>query len=290
MGPYFFISHAIDGGGRQYVEQFLCDLQAELRARLGREAQFDGELADRHRRTTATGGATGISGGVGVSGGTGGAGIFGQPGAGVPPSTPAMACRALVVLYTQEYFRSPCCTFDLSVFSERMGWRSHRTGDTALSPVNVVWDTAGLPDRWVEETGRLAGPVGSDYPRRGLGHLVADPAARGGYLQVVRNVAERVAGAALHPPPVMTAHDINYLTQFTTHSRMPAFSWDNNPAPVQVPWQSGSIATPPHSGVRESGRHSSGSFDSGQHAIAQRRSWFSSPEEGERPILRGPHS
>ncbi|MEU5401761.1 hypothetical protein ABZ348_20965 [Streptomyces sp. NPDC005963] len=282
MGPYFFISHAIDGGGRQYVEQFLTDLQGELRTRLGREAQFDGVLADRQRRAAVSGGASEVPEA---------AGLFGLRGADVPPSTPAMACRALVVLYTVEYFRSPCCTFDLSVFSERMGWRSHRTGDAALSPVNVVWDTAGLPARWVEEAGRLAGPAGSDYPRRGLGHLVRDPAARGGYLKVVRNVAERVAGAALHPPPVMTVHDVDYLTQFTTHSRMPAFSWDNNPAPLQVPWQSGSIAAPSPSGIQEHGAHSSGAFDSGQqHAMAQRRSWFSSPEEGERPILRGPHS
>ncbi|GHB75878.1 hypothetical protein FHS35_004074 [Streptomyces umbrinus] len=255
MVPYFFVSHAVSGSGRRDVEHFHADLQAEIRARLGREPRFDGVLAD-HR-------------GLDVR-------------AGPPPTTPAMNCRSLVVLYSQEYFRSPRCTYDLSVFDERMSWRVHRTGDTSVAPVGVVWDAAGLPARLAEETARQSGPTGSDYPRHSVGQLIRDPLARGGYIKILRSVADRVLVAADRSPPTMTARDVGYLTPFRAMSRTSAVSWDVHLAPLPVPWHSrraGASQDPAPMGA------ALGLPDSPPRT----RSWFSSPGEGERPILRGPH-
>lgn len=252
MVPYFFISHAVSGSGRQYVEQFHADLQSELYGWLGHESRFEGTLAD-HRKEGAR--------------------------AGPPRSTPAMSCRSLVVLYSEEFFRSARCAYDLSVFKERMGWRLHRTGDASVTPVGVVWNASGLPERLAEEAGQQAGAVGSDYARRGVGRFIRDSAARGGYVKVLRSVAERVVGAAGHPPPVMTSHDVDYLTQFTAISSTPVFSWDMNVAPVPVAW---------HTKRAGSGQDPAPLVR--QESLPRTRSWFSSPEEGERPILRGPHS
>lgn len=255
MVPYFFVSHAVGGAGRRDVEDFHADLQTEIRGRTGREAGFDGVLAD-HRPTDLA--------------------------LGPPPDGPAMNCRCLVVLYSQEYFRSPSCSYDLSVFEERLNWRLHRTGDASVAPVGVVWHNAGLPSRLVEESA-LHTFAGGDYPRRGVGQLIRDPAARGGYLRVLRAIADRVLAAADRTPPTMTPHDVGYLTPFRPMSRTTAVGWDVQLAPVPVPWLRGRAGTPQ--------RRTSPPGSAFERAEPPRRtrSWFSSPEDGERPILRGPH-
>ncbi|MHC5906707.1 hypothetical protein ACVNF4_22800 [Streptomyces sp. S6] len=257
MVPYYFVSHAVEGVGRRDVEHFHADVQSEIRVRKGREPGYDGVLADHRRSDRAL----------------------------APPSeVPAMNCRCLVVLYSQEYFRSPSCAYDLTVFEERLSWRLHRTGDASVRPVEVVWQSAGLPARLVEETARRSGPAtGADYPRSGVGPLMHDPAARGGYLRVVRNVAERVLSAADRTPPTMTAHDVGYLTPFRgAMSRTSAVSWDVHLAPVPVPWLGGRTGTP-----RETAP--TGTATERPDPARRTRSWFSSPEDGERPVLRGPH-
>ncbi|WP_075779261.1 hypothetical protein [Streptomyces acidiscabies] len=256
MVPYFFVSHAVEGAGRRDVEHFHADLQTEIRGRTGREPGYEGLLADHRRSDLALA---------------------------LPAEVPAMNCRCLVVLYSQEYFRSPSCTYDLSVFEERLSWRLHRTGDASVWPVGVVWQSAGLPARLVEETARQSGqPAGTDYPRSGVGQLIRDPAARGGYLRVLRNVAERVLSAADRTPPTMTAHDAGYLTPFRAMSRTSVVSWDVHLAPVPVPWLSGRTGTPQETAPP-------GTAIERPDSPPRTRSWFSSPADGERPVLRGPH-
>ncbi|MEV0219570.1 hypothetical protein [Streptomyces sp. NPDC050704] len=245
----------MSGTGRADVEHFRADLQAEIRDRLGRDRRFDGALAD-HR-------------GLDVRGGP-------------PPDTPAMNCRALVVLYSQEYFRSPPCTYDLAVFDERMRWRLHRTGDASVTPVEVVWNTVGLPARLAEETARQSGATGSDYPRRSVSQLLRDPAARGGYIKVLRGVADRVLAAADRSPPTMTTRDIGYLTPFVAMSCTSLVSWDMHLAPVPVPWHSRRTGSPQDPAPI-------GAAPDRPDSPPRTRSWFSSSGEGERPILRGPH-
>ncbi|MFF6996201.1 hypothetical protein ACFY93_14820 [Streptomyces sp. NPDC008313] len=255
MVPYFFISHAVGGSGRRDVEFFHADLQTEIKGRLGAESRFDGVLADYRgcdRR------------------------------AGPPPDTPAMNCRCLVVLYSQEYFRSPSCTYDLSVFDERVNWRLHRTGDASVVPVGVVWNAAGLPARFAEETARRSGTTAGDYPRRGVGQLIRDPGARGGYVRVLRSVADQVLAVADRSPPTMTARDVGYLTPFRTMSRTSVVSWDMHLAPVPVPWHGRRTGSPQDDTPR-------GPVAERPDSPPRTRSWFSSPGEGERPILRGPH-
>ncbi|WP_406171764.1 hypothetical protein [Streptomyces sp. NBC_00996] len=255
MVPYFFISHAVSGSGRQDVEHFRADLQAEIRGRLGRDPRFDGALADYR----------GLDVGVGP-----------------PPNTPAMNCRSLIVLYSQEYFHSPPCTYDLAVFDERMSWRLHRTGEASVAPVGVVWNTIGLPVRLAEETARQSESTGSDYPRRSISQLLRDPAARGGYIKVLRSVADRVLTAADRSPPTMTARDVGYLTSFRSMSRTSLASWDMHLAPVPVPWHNRRTGSPQDTA-------SIGAALERPDSPPRTRSWFSSPGEGERPILRGPH-
>jgi hypothetical protein len=255
MVPYFFISHAVGGVGRQDVEHFHADLQAEIRGRMGRDPRFDGVLADYRGLDFAVG---------------------------PPPDTPAMNCRSLVVLYSREYFRSPFCTYDLSVFDERMSWRLHRTGDASVTPVGVVWDTVGLPARLAEETARQSGTTAGDYPRHGVSRLIRDSVARGGYLRVLRSVADRVLASADRSPPTMTARDVGYLTPFRAMSRTSLVSWDMHLAPVPVPWHSGRTGSPQDAAPI-------GAMLERPDAPDRTRSWFSSPGEGERPVLRGPH-
>ncbi|QNP73400.1 hypothetical protein IAG44_30770 [Streptomyces roseirectus] len=256
MVPYFFVSHAVEGVGRRDVEHFHADLQTEIRGRRGRDPGYEGLLAD-HRR-----------------------GDFTRT---PPPEIPAMNCRCLVVLYSREYLRSPACGYDLSVFEERLNWRVHRTGDASVRPVGVVWQSAGLPARLVEETARQSGQtVVGDYPRGGVGQLIRDPAARGGYLRVVRNVVDRVLAAADRTPPTMTAHDVGYLTPFRPMSPTSAVSWDVHLAPVPVPWLTGRTGTPQETAPPRA------AIDR-PDSPPRTRSWFSSPEDGERPVLRGPH-
>ncbi|WP_405990022.1 hypothetical protein [Streptomyces sp. NBC_00986] len=255
MVPYFFISHAVRGTGRADVECFRFDLQAEIRGRLGRDRRFDGVIADYR--------------GLDVRGGP-------------PPHTPAMNCRALVVLYSQEYFRSSSCSYDLAVFDERMSWRLHRTGDASVTPVEVVWNTVGLPATLAEETARQSGSTGNDYPRHSISQLIRDPAARGGYINALRGVADRVLAAAESSPPTMTTRDIGYLGPFGAMSRTSLVSWDMHLAPVPVPWHSRRTGSPQDTAPI-------GAAPGRPDSPPRTRSWFSSPGEGERPILRGPH-
>ncbi|MEV7192185.1 hypothetical protein AB0N81_10275 [Streptomyces sp. NPDC093510] len=250
--PYYYISHALPVPSDPWLRTFHTDVQTEMRRRLGPDPGYRGLLAEP----------------------------FHDPsGAQCPDTTPAMRCRTLLGLLTERYYKEPRTLRDLAVFRRRQLWEQHQTGECSSGLVLVLWNTDGLPPRGEPDT--LTVPVG-DYTRSGLAGLVGAPHARGGYLKVLRAVVERILTGARHSPPVMTPEDL-YGTVSPGVSGMPRIPLtarrflDRQFAPVRVPWQPTHAAPPSH---RAESR-----WDEAPH-----RSWFSTPESDERPILRGPHS
>ncbi|MET8685138.1 hypothetical protein ABZV77_13060 [Streptomyces sp. NPDC004732] len=250
--PYYYISHALPVPSDPWLRSFHHDVQAEMHRRLGPGPGHAGLLAEPCRDP------------VGAEG---------------PDWTPAMRCRTLLVLLTERYYKEPRTLRDLEVFRRRLLWGQHQTGERSTALVLVPWNTQGLPSRREPDT--LAVPVG-DYTRSGLGGLVRAPHARGGYLKVLRAVVERILTGARHSPPVMTPEDL-YFTVSSGVSGMPRIPLsarkflDRQFAPVRVPWAPTHAAPP--------SRPAEAWWEAAPH-----RSWFSTPESDERPILRGPHS
>ncbi|MDG9728647.1 MULTISPECIES: hypothetical protein [unclassified Streptomyces] len=249
--PYYYISHALPSLGDPWLRVFHTDLQEEILRRLGPGPGHTGVLPET-------------------------SGALPSPDDWSP--TPAMRCRALVVLLTEDYYRNPRTVRDLALFRRRLVWDQDQTGRPSPALVQVLWDTRGLPP---QEPEAVLAPVG-DYTASGLARLVRTPHSRGGYLRVLRAVVERVVAGARHSPPTMTQQDLN-LTTTPGESGMPhipfsaACTAHRQFAPVRVTWQPTHAVPPsrPEPPEREASPH---------------RSWFSQPGDDERPILRGPHS
>ncbi|ANB09197.1 hypothetical protein SAM40697_5241 [Streptomyces ambofaciens] len=249
--PYYYISHALPSPADPWLRAFHCDLQDEIRRRLGPDPGYTGMLPEPRDS---------------------------RPWPDDWVNTPAMRCRALVVLLTEDYYRDPRTLRDLALFRRRLVWEEDQTGRPSPALVQVLWDTRGLPAPGPEA---LVVPVG-DYTASGLAELVRAPHARGGYLRVLRAVVERVLAGARHSPPAMTPQDL-HPDPTPGESGMPHIPFSagctshRQFAPVRVTWQPTHAVPPsrPEPPEREASPH---------------RSWFSHPGDDERPILRGPHS
>ncbi|MEU5885362.1 hypothetical protein ABZ835_00760 [Streptomyces sp. NPDC047461] len=250
--PYYYISHALTVPSDPWLRAFHTDLQSEIYRRLGPDPGYTGLLSQLHP---------------------------GPWGADGWDCTPVMRCRTLLVLLTERYYREPRALGDLAVFRRRLLWEQHQTGERSTALVPVLWNTEGLPPRREPDT--LNVPVG-DYTAAGLSRLVGAPHARGGYLKVLRAVVERILTGARHSPPAMTPEDL-YFTVSPGVSGMPRIPLtagsfpDRQFAPVQVRLLPTHAAPPSHRAET-------------RWAAAPRRSWFSTPGNHDRPILRGPHS
>lgn len=250
--PYYYISHALTVPSDPWLRTFHTDLQSEIHRRLGPDPGYTGILSEPFGDALGTGGWD---------------------------CTPAMRCRTLLVLLTERCYKEPRTLGDLAVFRRRLRWEQHQTGERSPALVPVLWNTRGLPA--CRELNTVDVPVG-DYTTSGLSHLVGAPHARGGYLRVLRAVVDRILAGARHSPPVMTAEDL-YFTVSTGVSGMPRIPLtaesfpDRQFARVRVPLLPTHAAPPPHRAEI-------------RWAEAPRRSWFSTPEHHDRPILRGPHS
>ncbi|MFD0318177.1 hypothetical protein [Streptomyces flavalbus] len=250
--PYYYISHALPAPSDPWLRAFHTDVQAEIQRRLGPDPDRTGVLPDRPP---------------------------GPFGAAVPDWTPVMRCRTLLALLTERYYTEPRTRGELAVFRRRLRWAQDRTGQPSPALVPVLWTTEGLPRHREPDTVTVL--VG-DYTRSGLAGLVGAPHARGGYRKVLRAVVDRILTGARHAPPAMTPEDLCFTVApgVSGMPRIPLSGGSNRDRqfpPLRVPWLPTHAAPTSH---RADARWEA----------APRRSWFSTPEDDERPILRGPHS
>ncbi|MCX5211263.1 TIR-like protein FxsC [Kitasatospora sp. NBC_00240] len=177
MRPYFFFSYARRDHetGRAFVDQFFTDLRDEL-ARI-EPAAGPGELAYRDTESLRLGDdwERQLSRMLGAS-------------------------RAMVALYSPEYFASLYCGKEWTAFHDRMRRHEDESGESVPALIPVLWapPPEGLPPE-VKKIQYVQRDMGETYARAGLRDLLRTDPHGPEYTRVVQVVAERVRDVAGRP-------------------------------------------------------------------------------------------
>ncbi|GHH75806.1 hypothetical protein GCM10018781_45570 [Kitasatospora indigofera] len=188
MRPYFFFSYARRDheAGRAFVDQFFTDLRDEL-ARIEPQAG-PGELAYRDTEALRLGDdwERQLSRMLGAS-------------------------RAMVALYSPEYFASLYCGKEWTAFHDRMRRHEDESGESVAALIPVLWEPppGGLPSE-VKKIQYVQQDMGEAYARSGLRDLLRTDPHGAEYTRVVRVVAERVRDVAGRP--IAESHQLDLAT------------------------------------------------------------------------------
>lgn len=173
LDPYYFLSYARRHGPRVLVKRFYDDLCAELRRlRHGNEQLRGTPFLDIQSIQVGQDWNAALSQAIGH-------------------------CRAMVALYTPDYFRSDFCGREWKAFEDRQRRHREATGADAKALIPVLWEPVqNIPDSVAHiQYENIA--FGETYARVGLRRmLVSDPG--GEYREIVRLLARQVATAAEH--------------------------------------------------------------------------------------------
>ncbi len=110
------------------------------------------------------------------------------------------ACKTLVALYSQAYFRSEYCGKEWSAFAGRVSRYQEETGVEPHALVPVIWEpvSARLMPPEVQALQYAEPGLGETYLEHGLLHLMRSDPGSAEYWHVVKSIAARVRFAADH--------------------------------------------------------------------------------------------